>query len=914
MNETRKIDTKSLKFFLILIFIGMFFNPLIEFFSNILWFRSIGYITTFWKIFYSKIKIFLIITSLITVIIYYYVSALNKNYKKYFNDDFIIKKGYGNFKLFFSSLFFGILFGYSFTNYMWKDVLLFLNSQMFDKVDPIFHMDISFYVFKLPLIKSILSMIMFIFMWMIILTTLYFILVYKKKKVHKEKVIEFDEYRKKLNIKQIFCNDSYKSLIRTIMLLSVTILVLIGINYVLLSYKLLYSSMGVIYGAGYTDVHVTLISYKILSIASLIAAGVVIVGYKKNNVIIAISAPIAIVGIHILSLFIAIIVQQLIVLPDEISKEEEYINNNLEYTQNAYGINDVDFINYDPKTDLTYKEIENQSDIIDNIMINDYRPLKQTFNEIQGIRMYYQFNDIDVDRYEVNGKYTQMFITAREITLDKLRDEAKTWLNKHFKYTHGYGVVLSPVNAVTSDGQPELLVKNIPPVTESDIIIKEPRIYFGEMISDYIVVNSDEYEFDYPSGDDNKEIKYDGKDGVKLTTLNKLLFAIKNRSIKLLVSSNINDESKIIFNRNIYRRLHEIAPFFKYDNDPYIVVNKDDGKLYWIIDAFTTTRNYPYSKPFRFNGTRINYMRNSIKVVIDAYDGTVTYYKYDDEPIINAYEKIFPDLFKNSDEMPENLKYHIKYPQDFFNLQASVYETFHVSNPKVFYNGEDVWQIANEKYMDAVDIVKTNSQYVTFKMPESENVEFLLTVPFTPNGKGNMTSLFVARNDSENYGDLFVYKFPKDKVIKGPVQIETQIDQDSVISPQFTLWGQKGSKILRGSVIIIPISGALLYVEPIYLQADNQNSLPEMKKIIVFYNNKIVMEDTLELSLRKIFEYQIEDEDEDEDEIEINNIDGLNERQIEILNEINMQLNEYKENVDKIEELINEFNELNNRK
>jgi len=854
MNETRKIDTKSLKFFLILIFIGMFFNPLIEFFSNILWFRSIGYITTFWKIFYSKIKIFLIITSLITVIIYYYVSALNKNYKKYFNDDFIIKKGYGNFKLFFSSLFFGILFGYSFTNYMWKDVLLFLNSQMFDKVDPIFHMDISFYVFKLPLIKSILSMIMFIFMWMIILTTLYFILVYKKKKVHKEKVIEFDEYRKKLNIKQIFCNDSYKSLIRTIMLLSVTILVLIGINYVLLSYKLLYSSMGVIYGAGYTDVHVTLISYKILSIASLIAAGVVIVGYKKNNVIIAISAPIAIVGIHILSLFIAIIVQQLIVLPDEISKEEEYINNNLEYTQNAYGINDVDFINYDPKTDLTYKEIENQSDIIDNIMINDYRPLKQTFNEIQGIRMYYQFNDIDVDRYEVNGKYTQMFITAREITLDKLRDEAKTWLNKHFKYTHGYGVVLSPVNAVTSDGQPELLVKNIPPVTESDIIIKEPRIYFGEMISDYIVVNSDEYEFDYPSGDDNKEIKYDGKDGVKLTTLNKLLFAIKNRSIKLLVSSNINDESKIIFNRNIYRRLHEIAPFFKYDNDPYIVVNKDDGKLYWIIDAFTTTRNYPYSKPFRFNGTRINYMRNSIKVVIDAYDGTVTYYKYDDEPIINAYEKIFPDLFKNSDEMPENLKYHIKYPQDFFNLQASVYETFHVSNPKVFYNGEDVWQIANEKYMDAVDIVKTNSQYVTFKMPESENVEFLLTVPFTPNGKGNMTSLFVARNDSENYGDLFVYKFPKDKVIKGPVQIETQIDQDSVISPQFTLWGQKGSKILRGSVIIIPISGALLYVEPIYLQADNQNSLPEMKKIIVFYNNKIVMEDTLELSLRKIFE------------------------------------------------------------
>ena len=911
MNKTGKIDVKALKLLLVIIFLGMFFNPLIDFFANILWFKSIGYVTTFWKIIYSKIKIFTVITILISGAIYYYISVLNKNYKKYFNDDFVVISKYRNLKLFLGSLIVGIMFGYSFTNFMWKDVLLFLNAQAFNKTDPIFNMDIGFYVFKLPLIKSLLSIVIFILIWMTVLTALYFIIVYRKKKIHKEKVVEFDEYRKKLNIKQIFCNHSYKSLIRAIMMLSVTILILIGINYILLSYKLLYSSMGIIYGAGYTDVHITLLSYKILSVASFMAAIVVFIGYKKTNVKIAISAPIAIIGIHIISFIVAFAVQQLIVLPDEISKEEMYIKNNLEYTQNAYGINDVDFIDYDPKTDLTYKEIESQTDIINNIMINDYRPLKQTFNEIQGIRMYYQFNDIDVDRYEVNGKYTQMFITPREITLDKLREEAKTWLNKHFKYTHGYGAVLAPVNAVTSDGQPELLVKNIPPVTDSDIIINEPRIYFGEMLSDYIIVNSDEYEFDYPSGDDNKEIKYDGKDGVKLNNLNKLLFAIKNRSIKLLASGNINSESKIIFNRNIYKRLYAIAPFFKYDTDPYIVVNKEDGKLYWVIDAFTTTKNYPYSKPFRFNGSKINYMRNSIKVVIDAYDGTVTYYKYDNEPIVDAYAKIFPDLFKDRDEMPEGLKYHVKYPQDFFNLQANVYETFHVNNPKVFYNGEDVWQIANEKYMDETDVVKTNSQYVTFKLPESENVEFLLTVPFTPNGKGNMTSLFVARNDSENYGDLFVYKFPKDKVIKGPVQIETQIDQDSVISPQFTLWGQKGSKILRGSVIIIPISDALLYVEPIYLQADSQNSLPEMKKIIVFFNNKIVMEDTLELSLQKVFDYQIEDK---EDEIKINNTDGLKKRQIEILNEINIELNKYKENVDKIEELINEFNELNNSK
>jgi uncharacterized membrane protein (UPF0182 family) len=901
----KKNKNYILKLLIVLFVVSVFFNPIINFFVNILWFKSINYITTFWIIVYSKIKIFSIITIIISSIIYYYFYTLNNNYYKYFGEELTVKKNSNRVKILLGALIAGSIFGYSFTNFMWKDVLLFLNAQAFDKVDPIFNLDIGFYVFKLPLIKSILSMIIFVLFWMTMSTILYFSIVYKKKKINKEKVIDFNDYQKKLNIKQILCNHSYKSLIRAIVILSISILLLFGINYILLSYKLLYSSLGIIYGAGYTDVKITLLFYRISSVLSFVAAIIVFIGYRKNSVKIALSAPIMVIGIQILGIIVAFGVQQLVVLPDEISKEKIYISNNLEFTQTAYGIDEVDFINYNPKNNLTYDEIEKQSDTIDNIMINDYRPLKQTFNEIQGIRMYYEFNDIDVDRYEINGKYIQMFITPREITLDKLRSEAKTWLNIHFKYTHGYGIVLSPVNAVDKDGQPKLLVKNIPPISELGIIINEPRIYFGETISDYIVVNSDEYEFDYPSGDDNKEIKYDGEAGVKLNGINKLLFAIKNKSVKLLASSNINDESKIVFNRNIYERLHEIAPFFKYDEDPYIVLNQDDGRLYWIIDAFTTSKNYPYSKPFVFNKSKINYMRNSVKVVIDAYNGSVDYYKFDDEPIVNAYEKIFPDLLKDSDDMPMDLKKHIKYPQDFFNLQATVYETFHVDNPVVFYNGEDVWQIANEKYMDIEEIGKTNSQYVTFKLPESEKVEFLLSVPFTPNDKGNMTSLFIARNDADDYGRLFVYKFPKDKVIKGPVQIETQIDQDSVISPQFTLWGQKGSKILRGSVIIIPISGSLLYVEPIYLQADNKNSLPEMKRIIVFYNNKIVMEDTLELALKKIFDY------EDISDVKVNNVEDLSDRQLQLLNEINVLLNEYKENITEIEGLIDEFNELN---
>ncbi|MEA1975021.1 MAG: UPF0182 family protein [Bacillota bacterium] len=905
MDKIKKSDILLMKILLILIIFSMFFNPIIDFFVNVLWFNSINYISTFWIIFYSKLKIFLIINVLISSLIYYYFYILNRNYHKYFEDELSIKNKNRYLKLGFGSVIAGTIFAYSFTNFMWKDILLFFNAQSFNQTDPIFNFDISFYVFKLPLIKSILSMIIFILFWMTIVTVLYFVLVYKKKKISKEKVIDFNEYHKKLNLKQILCSHSYRSLIRAIVTLSIVILMLLGVNYILMSYKLLYSSLGIIYGAGYTDVKITLLFYRILTVVSFIAAIIIFIGYKKNSFKIFLSGPIMVIGIHFIALIVAFGVQKLVVLPDEISKEEIYISNNLTFTQKAYGIDNVDFINYDPQNNLSYDEIEKQSDIIDNIMVNDYRPLKQTFNEIQGIRMYYKFNDVDVDRYQINGKYTQIFITAREISLEKLRSEAKTWLNQHFKYTHGYGAVLSPVNAVDEEGQPKLLVKNIPPISDVGIIVNEPRIYFGELISDYIIVNSDEYEFDYPFGDDNKEIKYSGKAGVSLNGINKLLFAIKNRSLKLLVSSNINNESKIVFNRNIYKRLDEIAPFFKYDKDPYIVLNQNDGKIYWIIDAFTTTKNYPYSKPFLFNNSKINYMRNSIKVVIDAYDGTIDYYKFADEPIVNAYDKIFPDLLKNREEMPIGLKNHIKYPQDFFNLQAQVYEIYHVDNPKVFYNGEDVWQVANEKYMDMEEISRTNSQYVTFKLPESQKIEFLLSVPFTPNDKGNMTSLFVARNDADNYGNLFVYKFPKDKLVKGPVQIETQIDQDSVISPQFTLWGQKGSKILRGSVIIIPISNSLIYIEPIYLQAENQNSLPEMKKVIVFYNNKIVMEDTLKLSLKKMFEY------EENGPMHIKDISDLSQRQIDLLNEITVLLNQYKENVIEIELLIDEFNELN---
>jgi len=896
---------KSIIFVVTIVVLGMFYNPIVNFLVNVLWFRSVNYFSTFWIIVSTKAILFVPLTIVIGLLIYFYIDALSKNYVQYFGDEFGGKIKHKKKKTIAGSLLIGSLFSFSISNYIWKDVLMFLNAEQFGKVDPIFGNDIGFYVFKLPLIRSFLSMLIFILFWMMLFTVIYFSIIYKKKKIRKEKVIDFNEYNKRMSIKQIFCSHSYKSLIRALTIFAVAIMVLVGINYYLLSYNLLYSSLGVIYGAGYADVKVTLLVYRGLSVLSLVAAGAIIYGYKKGNFKVAIGGPISVVGIHLIGFIVALVVQQLVVLPDEIRKEEPYISSNIEMTQDAFGINNVDFIDFDPNETLDYDELMAEQDIVNNIMINDDRPLKQTFNEIQGIRSYYVFNDIDVDRYTINGEYRQMFIAPREMDSSRLGADANTWINQHFKYTHGFGLAMAPVSTVNDDGQPTLVIKNIPPENDIGLEITEPRIYFGESTNDYIIVNAAEPEFDYPSGSDNVEVMYSGDAGVSMRGINRLLFALDNNSIKLLFSNNVKSDSRIVFNRNIIKRLNTIAPFLTYDADPYLVLNQKDGKLYWIIDAYTTTMNYPYSQPYTFNNRSVNYINNSVKVIVDAYNGDVTYYKYADEPMINTYEKMFPDLLTSKNDIPEGLKAHTRYPQDFFDLQANVYQQYHVDNPLVFYNGEDIWQIANEKYMNVSGSSLMGSKYVTFKLPDSDEVEFLLNIPFTPKDKANMTSLFIARSDAEKYGELFVYKFPKNEVVKGPIQVENQIDQDSVISPQFSLWSQQGSSVLRGSIVIVPINNSLLYVEPIYLEADSENSLPEMKRVILFYNDRIVMEENLQQAINVLFEREEPDEP-------ITTGDGnLSPKQVELLNEINTLLEQQKRDINRLEELIQEFNNAN---
>lgn len=839
---------------LLLILINSF-STIINFLTDYKWFQELGYTKTFLTKISTKLKIGIPTFIIIFSLIYSYIMFIKK---KYYKELELIPPKDGEKRL---NRVFGFIVGLIsfivsriFASNLWFGILQFINRTDFKLNDPIFDKNLSFYIFALPFFKDIVSLLFLLIFITLILTIGFYFVMFTFRRPSQEVFDRqniFDMYGRPLgtNISSILNNKSIKNALFQIGVLGSLILIFLAINYHLNAYELLYSPRGVAYGASFTDVNVSIWVYRIMTVVAIISSFIFLFGVMKRNIKRILIAPIVLLIISIMGNVSMGIVQRFIVEPDEISKERKYLEHNIFYTQNAYGLNEVEEKQFPVEQDLTKEDIVKNDDIINNIRINDYRPIKQVYNQLQAIRLYYSFKNVDVDRYDIDGKYTQVFLSARE--LDQRNLQTKTWINKHLKYTHGYGIALSPVNAVTTNGQPELLIKNIPPITAANLDIKRPEIYFGEATDDYIIVNTDEMEFDYPEGSDNKQTKYEGDAGVKLGGINRLLYAIKEKSYKILISNNINSDSRIIMHRNIKERIRKIAPFIEYDDNPYIVLNQDDGKLYWIIDGYTVSDKYPYSKPFS-EETGLNYIRNSVKVVVDAYNGDAKYYVFDEtDPIIQTYEKIFPELFLDKSEMPKGIMNHTRYPTLLFDIQSEIYKTYHVNNPMVFYNEEDLWDIAEEKYMQATQYVEPT--YLMFKLPEDDKVEFLLTIPYTPKTKPNMTSLFVARNDGEEYGRLFIYKFPKGKTIDGPMMIESRIDQDTDISEQLTLWSQQGSTVLRGNVIIVPIENSILYVEPIYLQADNENSLPEMKRVVVSFKDEIVMEKSLDYALMKIF-------------------------------------------------------------
>jgi hypothetical protein len=618
-------------------------------------------------------------------------------------------------------------------------------------------------------------------------------------------------------------------------------------------YGLMYSGSGVAYGASYADVHAQIPAYWAVLITALIVAILFfLMPFLNKWKFLLYSIGVYFVVLIGFSWIYPALIEQYSVKPTELTKETPYILHNIKFTRLAFGLNKIKEKPFPVRQSITYDDIKENKATIHNIRLWDTRPLIETYRQLQEIRLYYNFKNVDVDRYHFKENYTEVALAARELPPSKLPARASTWLNIHMKYTHGYGLAMSPVNEVTEDGMPDLIVQDIPP-SSNILSITRPEIYYGEQTDQYALVNTKTKEFDYPSGNQNVYTSYQGKGGVRLSSLfRRLIYTWNFSDINILLTDYLTNTSRIMFHRIITDRDNTIAPFLAYDSDPYLVVG-EDGNLYWIHDAYTTSNMFPYSQPLSQsqNNRGINYIRNSVKVVINAYNGDVSYYIIDpSDPLVQTYEKIFPTLFKPISDMPVFLRRHIRYPMDLFLIQGEMYKTFHMTNPQVFYNQEDLWSLPTEVY-------NQNEQpmlpyYIIMRLPDTKSEEFILMVPFTPSKKNNMVAWLCARCDSDNYGQLLEYSLSKKKLIYGPLQIDARINQKPDISSELTLWGQMGSSVIRGNLLVIPIEHSFLYVEPVYLQSE-QSKMPELKRVIVALGDQLQMRDNLDDTLRAVF-------------------------------------------------------------
>ncbi|MDH4262337.1 MAG: UPF0182 family protein [Spirochaetia bacterium] len=712
---------------------------------------------------------------------------------------------------------------------LWDELLKYQNSTAFNIKDPVFQKDLAFYFFKLPLITYLKN----ILISLVILS------------LTASGVVYFFKGAIQL-VKGWYHNFNRNLKIHVGALLAILFL-LFSLHFWLLRYNILYSNNGISTGAGYTDTHTRLFGYNLMSFLFLLSVPLVIYTVFSNRVrpfLIGMTTIGASVVVFLV--FIPFFQQNFIVAPYELEKEKPYIINRIDFTRKAYGLDHVTKAEYPLDNTLTEKDLSNYRSTFENIRLWDWRPLLNTYRQLQELRRYYTFDDVDVDRYYIDGNYRQVMLSVRELAYDQMPDNGKTWVNQRLRYTHGYGLVASPVDRVTKEGLPELIIKNIPPVSVPDLAVDRPGIYYGERTDDYIFTGTSMDEFDYPLGEDNKDTRYSGTGGVKINSFwKRILYAIENKSIKILISKYFTNETKILYNRNIKEIVSKIAPFLKYDHDPYIIIVS--GKLKWIIDAYTVSDQYPYAHPA---AQGVNYIRNSVKVVIDAYDGETDFYVIDSEdPVIQTYAKIFPQLFKNATDVPEDVRKHFRYPIDLFTLQSKIFLSYHMTQPEIFYNQEDLWRFPNEIYEGQEQSL---DPYYTIMQLNGKSEESLLILPFTTSNKNNMIAWLAAGSDGNNYGKLSLYEFPKKELVYGPMQIEARIDQTPEISEVLTLWNQQGSSVIRGNMLVIPINHTLLYVEPLYLQAE-KSRMPELKRVIVSYQNQIVMKETLEESLRAVF-------------------------------------------------------------
>jgi hypothetical protein len=708
----------------------------------------------------------------------------------------------------------------------WDTWLAYVYGTEFGTQDPILGYDVAFYVFTLPMLEIVRTLL---------LVSLFLAAAGSLAAYVLGGEIAVDPIRGVLIAHRAA---------RHLALLGAVLMLVLAFGAWLQVPQILTTSSGAVFGASYTDVHARIPAMRVLVVAAL--AGALLTVWQARTL--SLWPLFAAAGLYIVVLVGGVVyaaaIQRFVVGPNEQVRETPYITHNIQATRVAFGLDNVEERGLSGEAHLTRADIDRNAATFDNVPLWNDRPLLNTFGQLQEIRTYYDFVAVDNDRYTIDGQYRQIMLSARELNSQNL--PSRTWINERLTFTHGYGLTLGPVNEVTREGLPVLFLRDLPLVSGVDLKVTQPAIYYGELANDHVFVKTKTQEFDYPRGDDNVFATYNGSGGVPLSNVfNRLMFAVRFRSTDTLLSPNLTNESRVMIHRRIAERVRRIAPFLAYDPDPYMAVSQ--GGLVWIQDAYVTSDRYPYAT----TAGGVNYIRNAIKVTIDAYNGTTTFHLLDSSnPIARTFGKIFPGLLQPLETMPEDLRTRLRYPHGIFSLQAAMFATFHMQSPAVFYNREDQWEIP--QFEVGGQATRMEPYYTIMKLPGESGPEYIQMLPFTPRQKDNLAAWMVARSDGANYGRLMVFQFPKQTVIFGPRQIAARISQDQVIAPQITLWNQQGSEVIQGTLLVIPVEESLVYIRPLYLRAAN-GQIPELKRVIVAYQNQIVMEETLDAAIDRLF-------------------------------------------------------------
>ncbi len=834
-------------------FLTLFFLLLLpEYVVELLWMKALGYASVFWKI--LRLKAVLFVVAFVVVAgylggnLFYLVRQLPplwaSRWAREGEAPTIGEMRLTRGRLRVVAAVFAALVALAFAGSFaarWDTFVRFASGQAYGQVDPIFGQDLAFYMLRLPFIEALQSaLVSLAFLTLLILGTVYFLMG------------EVEVHQGRVHVRP--------SVVRHLALNLMLLLTGWAWGFYLDRFGLLTSPGGVVYGASYTDVHVMLPALWVMVFASLALVGIVALNLRRYRFrLLAWSGAAYVLLLAGGLVLLPMLVQQVYVEPNELRLETPYLESNIALTREAYGLTAVEERSYPAETNLTAEEVQANEATIRNIRLWDPRLLLSTYKQIQEIRTYYEFYNVDIDRYTLGGDYRQVMISGRELA-QTLPGRADSWVNRHLQYTHGYGSVLNLVAQQGSEGIPNLLLKNLPPETDfPELRVDEPAIYYGEGIPTYRIVNTEALELNYPRGDDNVYVHYDGTGGVLLGGFwRQLLFAWTFSDYNIVLSDYLTDGSRIQFWNRVQTRIRRVAPFLQLDGDPYLVLS--DQRQYWVQDAYTTAPAFPYAEPADRavlseraelrRSAPFSYIRNSVKVVVDAYDGDVSFYVMDEtDPVLGAYREAFPDLFQPLSALSDDLRSHLRYPQDLFEVQIEKYRRYHMRIPKVFYNNEDLWTRPQEQYAGEPRIMEP--YYILTRLPGEERLEFMLMTPFTPEERDNMIGWMAAKSDFPDYGQLVVYELPKEKLIYGPSQVEARIDQDTEISRQLSLWDQRGSRVVRGNLIVVPVEESFLYVEPVYLIAE-EGQIPQLSRVIVAYGERVAMARSLEGALADV--------------------------------------------------------------